>query len=110
MEVNVRTIRAFREIFVGYKGLVDFATVDIMAKPMTRKSYNSIVSQVHGAFVDVASKSMKQAAEEVKMKEGTADIEASFDGSWQKPGHSSLNGIVSAIFISSGKVLDYEVK
>ncbi|XP_065069807.1 uncharacterized protein LOC135694862 [Rhopilema esculentum] len=110
MEVNVRTIMAFREIGVGYEGLVDFATIMNMAKPMTRKSYNNIVSQVHGAFVDVASKSMQQAAEEVKMKEGTADIAASFDGSWQKPGHSSLNGIVSAISISSGKVLDYEVK
>eukprot|EP00795_Rhopilema_esculentum_P003911 gene3911-15234_t len=101
MEVNVQTIMAFREIGVG---LVDFATIMNMAKPMTRKSYSSIASQLHEALVDVASKSMKQATEEVKMKEGTADIAASFGGTWQKPDN------VSAISISSEKVLDYEVK
>ena len=53
---------------------------------------------------------MKHAAEEVKVKEGTADIAVSFDGSWQKQGHSSLNGILSAISVSTGKVLDYGVK
>ena len=50
---------------------------------MTRKSYNSIVSQLHGTFLYVASTKTKQAAEEVKMKEGTADIAGSFNGSWQ---------------------------
>ena len=110
MEVNVQIIMAVREIGVGYEGLVDFATVMNMDKPMTRKTYNNIVGKLNESFIEVASNSMKHAADEVKIKEGTADIAVSFDGSWQKPGHSSINGIVSAISVSTGKVLDYEVK
>ena len=53
---------------------------------------------------------MKNAAEELKEKEDSTDIAASFDGSWQKPGHASLNGIVSAVSVTIGKVLDLEVK
>eukprot|EP00795_Rhopilema_esculentum_P016962 gene16962-8461_t len=44
-----------------------------------------------------AEQSTKIAAEEIKEKKQSADMAASFDGSWQKPGHASLNGIVSAI-------------
>ena len=53
---------------------------------------------------------MKLAAEEVKEKEQLADIAASFDGSWQKQGLASLNGIISAISITIGKVFDFEVQ
>ena len=37
------------------------------------------------------------------------DIDASFDGTWQKRGHSSLNGIVTAISRDTGKCFDYRV-
>lgn len=36
-------------------------------------------------------------------------IAAGFDGSWQKRGHTSLNGIVSATAFDTGKVLDIEI-
>ena len=57
-----------------------------------------------------AEQSIKIAAEEVKEKEQSADIAGGFEGSWQKPGHASLNIIVSAISVTTGKVLDFEVK
>jgi hypothetical protein len=35
---------------------------------------------------------------------------AGFDGSWQKCGYTSLNGIISATSFDTGKILDIEVK
>ena len=110
MEVNVRMVMAMREIGVGYEGLNMFAINMNMHRPMTKNNYNKIIHSLHESFMNVASESMKVAAEDLKSKENTGDIAASFDGSWQKRGHASLNGIVSAISISTGKVLDFEVK
>ena len=44
-----------------------------------------------------------------KRKRRESDIGVSFDGTWQRPGHSSLNGVGAAIPITTGKVLDCEV-
>ena len=37
------------------------------------------------------------------------DCTVSLDGSWQKRGHNSLNGVVTAINRVSDKVIDYHV-
>ena len=37
-------------------------------------------------------------------------IAVSVDGIWQKRGHSSKTGIVFAMSVNTGEVLDYEVK
>lgn len=39
----------------------------------------------------------------------TRDITVALDGSWQKRGHTSQNGIVTAIRVSTGKVLDAQI-
>lgn len=53
---------------------------------------------------------MKRAAEDtVELNDGDRDIPVALDRSWQKRGHTSNNGIVSATSIDSGKVLDVEV-
>eukprot|EP00112_Aurelia_sp_Birch-Aquarium-sp1_P022982 Seg6679.1 transcript_id=Seg6679.1/GoldUCD/mRNA.D3Y31 product="hypothetical protein" protein_id=Seg6679.1/GoldUCD/D3Y31 len=77
---------------------------------MTKNNYNKIIHSLHSNFMDVAIESMKAAAEEVKLKEGNGNVAASFDGPWQKRGHASLDGIFSAISISTGKLFDFEVK
>ena len=51
---------------------------------------------------------MIQASVEVKQREGN-DIGISFDGTWQKRGHSSLKRVAAAISVTTGKVLDVEV-
>lgn len=110
MEANVRLILAFRNLGIGYEGLSHFMTMMNMEQPVTKKNYDKILDSLHGAYMMEAEASMRKAAEEVKEKDGTCDIAASFDGTWQKPGHSSLNGVVSAISVTTGKVLDFEVK
>ena len=47
---------------------------------------------------------MSAAAIEAIKEEGTTDIGVSVDGTWQKRGFSSLNGVVAAISTSNFKV------
>ena len=51
---------------------------------------------------------MKSAASEYK-NGGVTDVSVSVDGTWQKRGFSSLNVVVAAISIDTGKVVDCEV-
>ena len=51
---------------------------------------------------------MIEASVEIKPQEGS-DSSISFDGTWQKKGHSSLNGVAAAISVTTGKILDAEV-
>ena len=51
---------------------------------------------------------MKSAASEYK-NGGVTDVSVSVDGTWQKRGFSFLNGVVAAISIDTGNVVDWEV-
>lgn len=42
-------------------------------------------------------------------KNDTLDVAVSFDGTWAKWGFTSLTGVVFAISVDSGEVLDYTV-
>ncbi|XP_066928737.1 uncharacterized protein [Clytia hemisphaerica] len=64
------------------------------------------------AYKSVASESMEKAGKEVlsdaeKTEEGKGLCHVSLDGSWQRRGHASLNGLVTTI--SKGKCIDVEV-
>ena len=109
MEVNIRLICTLRNLGIGYEGLTQFMTILNMEQPVTKKNCAKIVDSLHGACVKEAKASMSKAAEQVKEMNATCDIVASFHGTWQKPGHSSLNGVVSEISVSKGKILDFEV-
>lgn len=60
----------------------------------------------------VCNKSMSKAAIEAEgdNDDGIRDITASFDGTWQKRGHQSLNGAASAISVPNVKVSAVQVK
>ncbi|KAJ4433977.1 hypothetical protein ANN_16296 [Periplaneta americana] len=56
-----------------------------------------------------SKKSMTNAIEEaVALNENSRDITAAFYGSWQKRGHTSLNGVITATSLDNGKVIDVE--
>ncbi|GFY65823.1 uncharacterized protein TNIN_96841 [Trichonephila inaurata madagascariensis] len=52
---------------------------------------------------------MQIAAKEAKDVSGHSDIPVAIDGTWQKHGHTSLNGAVVAISVYTGKVLDVSI-
>ena len=45
---------------------------------------------------------------DINEEDEVCDIAASFDGTWQRRGYSSLNGVVTTISIDTGKCLAYE--
>ena len=110
LEVNVRMVMAFRNIGCGLEAMTAFSMMMNMQKAMTRDNYTNFINNIHSAYLEEADASMKLAADEEKSQSESNDITASFDGTWQKPGHASLNGVVSAVSNLSGKVIDYQVK
>ena len=63
-------------------------------------------------FEVVASESVLRGVCELrgdKNDEETCDIDVSCDGTWQRRGYSSLNGVLAIISVDTGKVIDYEV-
>ena len=76
------------------------------------KTYNDINKLLVDAYNDVAKEGMRKTPSEVNQlcsrkvnNHGLCRVSA--DGTWQKRGHASLNGIVTRI--SNGKCIDNEV-
>ena len=109
-DVNVRAVMAMRNLGIGHDGLESFCVHMNMQQPMTRNNYNKLIDSLHTVYMKEAEESMKNAAEQIKAKEQSTVITGSFYGSWQKPGHASLNGVVSAISVLTGKVPHSQVK
>ena len=52
---------------------------------------------------------MSVAATELRGSDETADVGVSVDGTWQRKGFTSMNGVVTAISVDSGKVVDVSI-
>ena len=80
-------------------------------KCLTKGPFIQLNKVVKDCYKKVAEFSMKTAAGEVVHIDTVSDIPCthiSVDGTWQKCGHSSLHGVVTAI--SGDKCLDVEIK
>lgn len=106
-EINVRTMYAFRCIGKGEQAAQTFCALMDLPTPPSLKRYRSLL---HTATKVVCENTMKKAAEEcVEENDQNRDVTAIFDGSWQRRGHTSLNGVVTAIAANIGKVVDVRV-
>ena len=80
---------------------------------MQVNAFNETQKSVFEADNTVALQSMTDDAadelQENKDEQGISDVTWYCDGSWQKRGHSSLNGTVTKISSDSGTYLDYRV-
>ncbi|GFX83071.1 uncharacterized protein TNCV_4986651 [Trichonephila clavipes] len=100
-DVNVRLAYGLRCIGKGSSAANTFCAVMNLPPPPTK------FQRYYGILLEMVSKvsdaSMKKAVEEtVEMKNNNRDITAAFDGSWQKRGHTSLNGVISATSLETG--------
>ena len=79
---------------------------------MTQRNYDKIVDLEMECVKSVAEETMLDAAAEIRQHvsndDELFDTGVSCDGSWQKRGYSSLNGVVTAISIDTGKIIDCE--
>ena len=114
-EVNLRMLIAFREIGQGLGSMQTFCRCLNMPPPMSKSAYNKTVANLWDRFTDAAIDSLKTAANETKAllgngsEENPLHCQVSIDGTWQKRGYSSLNGIVTTISRDCGKCIDYQV-
>lgn len=78
-----------------------------LAPPCSK--FGKLNSQLLTAETEVSEASMRNAASEaIAINDASNDIAAAFDGTWQKRGHTSMNGVVTVTSFDSGKVLDHE--
>ncbi|GFW97954.1 hypothetical protein TNCV_2599931 [Trichonephila clavipes] len=64
----------------------------------------------HTATRETCEHSMAEAVREaVDENDGKRDLTVAVDGSWQKRGFSSKNGLVTVTSVDTGKVIDVEV-
>ena len=110
-DINIRTVAAFREVGKGREGLVNVARCMNMFS-LNRSAYIAINEELQEAYEKAANISMREAAVNTTScseltQHGVRTCRVSLDGSWQKRGHQSLNGIVSAV--SSSKCVDVHV-
>lgn len=93
-EVNLRYAYALRSIGKGLEAGKMFSAVMNLASPNSRMEtlYKTILS----SLTEVCDVSLRNAAfEAIEENENSHDIAAAFDGTWQKRGFKSLNGIVT---------------
>jgi hypothetical protein len=104
-EVNLRFVYALRSIGVGQQSAKLFCAIMDLPQPPSR--FSNYIPPISKATNDVATKSMVAAAEELLViNDNDKNTAVAIDGSWQKPGHTSLNGVVTATSMDTGKVLD----
>ena len=107
---NIRLVYGLRSVGLGRcAGKMICSVLNIPQPPTKFSVYNKTLSS---AVAEVSEGTMLNAVRE-SMELNDADdprnIAAAFDGSWQKRGHTSLNGIVSATSFDTGKILDVEI-
>lgn len=112
-EVNLRLAYGLRSIGKGPSAARMLCGVMNLPSPSVKNSKN--VNILKTAVKELAEKSMKLAVTEAVEENSTEseiddrDLTAAFDGTWQKRGHQSLNGVVTCTSVDTGKVLDVEI-
>ena len=69
--------------------------------PMNNSAYRKIMKELYPNYKRMAQENMKEVATYIRKEklgedfteEAVVDIDASFDGTWQRRGNSSLNGL-----------------
>lgn len=106
-DLNVRLVYGMRIIGKGYTAAKTLCGVMNLPNPPT--AYSCHENVLAKACESVCVHSMKVAVEEAVHENDNPqerDLCVAVDGSWQKRGHVSLNGIVSVTSVDTGKVLD----
>ena len=98
-EVNMRMAFAMRNNGTDYSGVENFCAVMNLPKPMRRMNYDKTSSVSWNDVKIIAEQTMHEGAESLK-QENDGSPAVSVDGSWQKRGFTSMNGVVTVITVN----------
>lgn len=107
-DLNMRFVYALRSIGKGQAaGRMLCGVMNLPPPPAKFSHYNKVLT---AASEQVCTEQMKVAAEEcISVNDNNRDLCVAFDGTWQKRGHLSHNGVVTATSVDTGKVIDVQV-
>eukprot|EP00112_Aurelia_sp_Birch-Aquarium-sp1_P022795 Seg6549.1 transcript_id=Seg6549.1/GoldUCD/mRNA.D3Y31 product="hypothetical protein" protein_id=Seg6549.1/GoldUCD/D3Y31 len=118
-EVNLLATVAFRGIGCGYSAMSDWCGTMNIAHVLSKNGYQKAQKKLEEASKQAFRKVSEESVEAIfesyaedgvqPDEDGILDIAVSYDGSWQKRGHSSHNGIAAVIELNTGLPIDYEV-
>ena len=77
--------------------------------PVSKTTFFDHQAAVCAAAERVSERSMEAAAAELLEKFPDRQVAVTFDGTWQRRGHSSLNGAFTCISWDTGRVVDLHV-
>ena len=105
-DINFRLVYGLRNIGKGCESAKKLcAIMDLPPPPTKFWDYNNkLLPEVK----ECTLQSMKAAAKDAIQKSESNELAISLDGTWQKRGHNSLNGVMTAISMENGKLLDLE--
>lgn len=107
-DINIRLVYGLR--CIGKGRAAGAMLCGVMNLPAPPSKFNKHIIAVGSAVEDVAQENMKDAVEEAVFENNNnRDLSIAFDGSWQKRGHTSLNGVVTATSVDTGKVVDVAI-
>ena len=99
-DLNVRAICGCRQVGVGHEHLKKLCCFLNMPEPTLSKNYQHILLKLGGsAKLSQIKRCMYGAAD-------TVDVGVSVDETWQRKGLKSLNAVIKAKSIDSGKVFN----
>lgn len=118
-DVNRRMVQGFSSIGKGHRGMESFS-MSMNMKPMTSKAYNGHLKTIHSLYSEFTKESLEKSRTEVRKaycdinntpldEPGPINISVSYDGSWQKRGFTSKNGVGCCVEVVTGLVIDFEV-
>lgn len=107
-DINLRLVYGLRAVGLGREGARMFCGIMNIPPPPSR--FQHYIAILLEAIKQVAQSSMDDALNEaITINNDSKDLCVTFDGTWQKRGHSSMNGVVSASCFDTGKIVDIEV-
>lgn len=101
-------VYGFRSIGKGEAAAKTLCGILNVPPPPTK--FQAYRSTIGSCIEDICFESMRNAIEQaVVINEGVRDIPVALDGTWQKPGFTSLNGVVRATSFDTGLVVDVAI-
>lgn len=104
-DINLRLVYGLRSIGIGREGARLFCGILNIPAPPTR--FAPYINILETPSEVIAKNSMEEGLQEaIELNDNSTDLAIALDGTWQKRGFSSLNGLVSATSFDTGKVID----
>lgn len=117
-DINNKFVKGFLSIGKGHSALETFSMI-LGIPAMDRRTFASCLDQLSSKCAESKQYILQTSHNAVRKKHlemdaslsdnDIIDICVSFDGTWQKRGHTSLYGIGIAIDIMTGLVVDFEI-